>query len=222
MTAVLDYRPPLADRPLTRLAMWLASPMSLRWRTTVVVSSCLVLWGAAWLPGATVVEVAGWAGLAICAIYGVLRRQLRWCVRTTHGLPSIGTPHSERYGWKRLLLVTLATSSPFFWWPLRVSLLVQRPLLDRFAWHTYAESPMLEPPATPRLVGLFIVARAGAAPNCVRIQVFGANEWLEYSPDLDVGPTFRSSRIPWFLGWTLPPSGQRWSVDSMRYKSYCG
>jgi hypothetical protein len=51
VTQVLDYRPPLADRPLTRLTTWFATPMSPRWRTIVVVSSCLVLWGAAWLPG---------------------------------------------------------------------------------------------------------------------------------------------------------------------------
>ena len=123
--------------------------MSPRWRTAVVTSSCLFLWGAAWLPGAMIVEMTGWSVLATCGIYGLFRRQLRWTVRCTHGLPSIGRPASESYSRQQLLLLAMAVTSPFYWWPLRISMFLQRPLLDQFAWHAYAEKPMMNPPSTP-------------------------------------------------------------------------
>ena len=222
VTQVLDYRPPLADRPLTRLTTWLATPMSLWWRTAMLISSVCVLWGAAWLPGAGIVEGAGWVGLSAVATYGCVRKPMRWIVRRAHGLPQVWSPRSEWYGRWQLILVTLAVSSPLFWWPLRLNMLIQRPLLDRFAWHAYAQAPMLNPPTTPRLVGLFVVTRAGAAPNAVRIGVFGAGGTLEYTPDAAVGASFRVGGTPWYLLWVIPPASGRWSVDSMHYKPYCG
>ena len=141
VTQVLDYRPPLADRPLTRVTTWLATPMSPRWRTVTLVSSGLVLWGAAWLPGAGIVETAGWLGLSLCATYGCVRKPMRWIVRRAYGLPPLWSPASEWYSRRQLLLLILAVSSPLFSWPLRISVLVHRPLLDQFAWHVYAEAP---------------------------------------------------------------------------------
>ncbi|MDQ3440215.1 MAG: hypothetical protein M3478_07680 [Planctomycetota bacterium] len=180
---VLDYRQPLADRPLTRLTTWLATPMSPRWRTAVIASSCLVLWGAAWLPGALAVESLGWFGLIICATHGLVRRPLRWIVRKTHGLPSVRGVASERYAPWQLLLLAAAASSPIYWWPLRVSLFIQRPFIDRFGWHVYAEAPMLYPPATPRMAGLFIVTQIHANPNGALASVLGSGGGLSYGPN---------------------------------------
>jgi hypothetical protein len=223
VTQVLDYRPPLADRPLTRLTAWLATPMSPRWRTIVCVSSCLVLWGAAWLPGAAIVEWAGWIGLIICGTYGTLRKPLRGLVRHTHGLPALRVPDSERYRWHQLLLLSLAISSPIGWWPLRVNLFLQAPALERFAWHVYAEMPMSHPPRTPQMAGLFIVKGVRASPNGVGMTVMGAGGRLDYSPSGSrQAHWLQRQAVPWFLRWVIPPRIGNWSVDSTHYKPYSG
>lgn len=223
MTPVLNYLPPLADRPLTRLTTWLATPMSPRWRMVMLGSSAAVLWGAAWLPGASVVEWTGWVGLILCASYGLLRKPLRRVVRLTHGLPSLCTPESERYSRRQLLLLFLAVSSPIYWWPLHVNMVIQRPFMDRFAWHAYAEAPMVSPPRTPRLVGLFVVTSVRAHPNGVRMSILGAGGQLDYSPGGSrQAHWLHRQAVPWFLQWVVPPRSGRWSVDSMHYAPYCG
>jgi hypothetical protein len=220
VTQVLDYRPPLADRPLTRLTTWLATPMSPRWRTATLVSSALVLWGAAWLPGAGIVEAAGWLGLALCATYGCVRKPMRWIVRRAYGLPPVSSPASEWYARWQLALLILAVSSPLFWWPLRLSMLVQRPLLNRFAWHAYAEAPMLDPPATPRLVALVVVSRVRPNPSGVELRVLGTTATLRFSADAPVDPHWAFDYAPWYSWWMIPPASAGWSVDSMSYRLY--
>jgi hypothetical protein len=188
----------------------------------VIVSSCLVLWGAAWLPGATFIEMAGWIGLAASGLYGIVRRQLRWIVRCMHGLPPIGKPASERYTRRQLLLLAMAVTSPFFWWPLRVSLFIQRPLLDRFAWHAYAEMPMLAPPRTPRMVGLFVVTGVRAHPGGVELRLLGTTGALQYSSDGEGQRYWPFYATPWFMWWAAPPAIGAWGVDSLRYRLYFG
>jgi hypothetical protein len=218
---VLDYRPPLADRPLTRLTTWLASSMSPRWRTAVVISSCLVLWGAAWLPGALIVESCGWAGLITCGSYGSVRRALRWVIRKTHGLPSVRAVRSEQYARWQLLLLAAAATSPIYWWPLRVSLFVQRPLVDRFGWYVYAEAPMLFPPSTPRMVGLFVVTEIHAGPSGAFVRVLGSGGGLSYGPDgARVPHWLRPEQVPWFMRWSVPPASGHWYVQAMRYRQW--
>lgn len=214
---VLDYRPPLEDRPLTRLTTWLVTPLSPWWRTAMVASSCLVLWGAAWLPGATLVEWLGWIGLSICATYGLLRRPLRWIVRRLHGLPSLRNVASERYAWWQLLLLVAAVSSPIYWWPLRLSLLVQRPFIERFGDYVYAEAPMLYPPATPRMAGLFIITDARADPGGATVRVWGSHGTMTYVPDGAAAPYWLNpARMPWYLRWALPPASGHWAINSRR------
>ena len=194
---VLEYRPPLADRPLTRLTTWLATPMSSRWRMGTLVASALVLWGAAWLPGAGIVEGVGWLGL-----------------------PPMWSPPSEEYARWQLVLLVLAVSSPLFWWPLRVSMFIQRPLLNRFAWHAYADAPMLDPPATPRLVGMFVVTRVRASPGGVELRVLGNTAAFHFSADGPADDRWPFSNTPWYTWWVIPPSSGAWSVDSLVYRLY--
>jgi hypothetical protein len=215
---VLEYRPPLADRPLTRLTTWLATPMSPLWRTATLVSSALVLWGAAWLPGAGIVEGVGWLGLAVCTSYGCVRKPMRWIVRRAYALPPMWSPPSEWYARWHLVLLVLAVSSPLFWWPLRVSMLIQRPLLNRFAWHAYAEAPMLDPPATPRLVGLIVVTRVRASPGGVELRVFGTTAAFQFSADGPTDHRWPFSNSPWYMWWVIPPSSGAWTVDSLIYR----
>ena len=75
-------------------------------------------------------------------------------------------------------------ATPLLNWPLRVSLLVQRPLLDSFGWHCYAEVPMLYPPTTPRMVGLYMVTGIAADPNGVTFNVRGGG-LLRYDVEPD-------------------------------------
>jgi hypothetical protein len=136
-------------------------------------------------------------------------------------MPSMSKPGSERYSSRQLIVLILATTSPFYWWPMRVSLFVQRPLLDRFAWHAYAEAPMLHPPGTPRMVGAFVVTQVRADPNGVSIRVLGTRGGLNFRPRGSRTPSWlRSADVPWFMRWSIPPESGRWFVRSMRYRDY--
>jgi hypothetical protein len=182
-------------------------------RTVVLVGAAAVLWGRAWLPGAMYVEAAGWTALAGAVLYGIVHRDLRRRLRARRGLEPIGLPASERYRRRHVLLVALAMAAPLTSWPLRVSLWAHRPLLDRFGWHVYAEAPMVDPPGTPRMVGLLVLSRVQPNTDGATLSVAGGGR-VHYVAEGGRGP-FRpwyADRTPWYLWWVLPPMSGRWAT----------
>jgi hypothetical protein len=205
VTQVLDYRPPYEDSFVVHVKQWLASPLSALWRGATIASAFAIIWGSAWLAGGFGVEVAGSAVLIAVTLYTTLRRSVRFFI--TGGISEREPPESERYArWQRVV-IALAVATPLLNWPLRVSLLVQRPLLDSFGWHCFAEAPMLYPPTTPRMVGLYMVTKISPDPNGVTFTVRGGGS-LRYDmdPDLAIRRKYACTGPPSLL---LPSSG-RW------------
>jgi hypothetical protein len=197
-------------RAAPQLIRRLTQPMA-RWLRRLVTMSCLgILWGAAWLPAGAVAESLGWIVVIDVSAFIIFRRMLRFLFRRS--VTRLGLPPSERDTRGQKLVVFLAMTSTIGWWPLRVSLFVQRPLLDRFAWHAYAELPMDSPPRTPRFVGLLLVMNVHTVPNCVTINTPRGRLIC----DPDGGWPYELSRsdeeYPWWLQWLLPPISGKWAV----------
>ena len=118
------------------------------------------------------------------------------------------------------MIVLLAMSSTICWWPLAINLLLQEPLLHRFAWDVYANRPM-EAPATSGVAGLFILESARADPNGVVLLVWGGGV-IDYAPN----QTYRwhmkygyyPEDAPWYLQWAVAPSGRNWTVMSHKFR----
>jgi hypothetical protein len=201
------------NRPLrSRLIEWLSSPTNARVRRTVIVSCGMILWGAAWLPGAFFVEGAGWCVLVLAVAYGIFRRIARRITRIRSGQAPIVRPPSERYSRRQIALVALAMSSPILYWPLRLNLLIHRPLLDRYAWNAYAERPMISPPATPRMVGGFVINANEAQPRGVVVHVFGGGTmfWSENNRYIGYGIYWTGEL--WYLRWITETTCGPWTV----------
>jgi hypothetical protein len=129
----------------------------------------------------------------------------------------IPTPASERYATSHSALLLLALSAFFYPWPLQVNLVLHRPLLDRFAWDAYANTPMLAPPSTPRMVGLFFVTEVRAAPHDVTLDVLGSGAVLYYTPPDASAEWSADERIPWLLRCVTPADSGAWTVEQRRY-----
>lgn len=182
-------------------------------RRMLLIGCAAILWGAAWLPGARYVELAGWCAACAVVCYTIPRRFLRLLLRWQLGMRRMGSITSERFSRRQLLLVALAMSSPLFWWPLRVSMFVQRPLLDHFAYYMFAQRPLIHPLTSPRPVGWLLVAGASADPHGVEMHVLGGGSiyWSENRPH---GPDWSCSPVDverWRC-WTAPPTAGQWYV----------
>jgi hypothetical protein len=205
------------NRPLrSRLIEWLSSPTSVGVRRALLVSCGMILWGAAWLPGAFLIEGTGWCLLVLAVIYGIARRIARRITRKRSGQPLLLRSPSEQYSRRQVLLVALAMSSPILHWPLRLNLLIHRPLLDRYAWNTFAQRPMIDPPATPRMVGGFVITANEAQTRGVVVHVFGGGTmfWSENGRYLGYGISWDDE--PWYLRSIMETSCGPWTVWPVR------
>jgi hypothetical protein len=193
-----------------RLKRAVAAPMSPWWRSAVVTACAAVLWGVAWLPGGTAVEFLGWTVLITVILVGLVRRGVRRKLYRRLRLPPPSLPVSERYSRWQVCIVLLGMSALFYSWPLRLNLLIHRPLLDRFAWHAYAEVPFFERPRTPRLIGLIIVSDLRVDANNVWLNVPQSGH-LIWSAD---GPreyySWLRTEAPWYYRWAVPPTSGKW------------
>jgi hypothetical protein len=200
-------------RPMPRFVAALAGPIGPWARRALLIACGAILWGAAWMPGARFVEMLGWfaAGAIVC--YTLARRLIRTALRTHHVQPPLRSPASERFGRWQISLVVLAISSPLFWWPLRVSLLIQRPLLNRFDRYAYEDRPMSSPPSMPRMIGGFVVDKIWVAPTSITLRVLGGG-MIQWSSDAsDHGLSWmRSQPIPWYYQWAIPPCSGNWEA----------
>jgi hypothetical protein len=194
----------LSER-VPRLKRSLAAPMSPRIRRSVLISCGAILWGAAWLPGGRYVHVAGWITLIGLTLLIWFRRGVRRDLYQRFSLPVPELPPSERYTRLQTLLVLLAMTARILWWPLQVHLWIERPFLDHFAWSAYAVTPALDPPRTPRLVGLFLIDELRPEPTGVWLHVAGG------------GPLYwKADPTAEYLAWRrseLTPSSGPWSAD---------
>lgn len=111
----------------------LIGPMDNRLPKMVTGASFCILYGAAWFPIGGWLEVGGWIVLIAGTLYGIVRRAIRAVLRRNFQLPPLSMPNSERYWRWQQIVVALAISSTIYWWPLRLNMWLQRPLLDRFA-----------------------------------------------------------------------------------------
>ena len=196
----------------SRLLRALVGPLQGWIRRAVVLSSIAILWGSAWLPGADWVRDGGWLLLLACVVYSLLRRCARLMLRWYFKLGRLPRQPSEKFSRRQLLVLALAMSAPIGWWPLRLHMWIERPLLDRFGWHMYAEVPMLNQPPPPRMIGLFIARDAGAGYDGTSIGVLGGGS-LHYRPDGRKGPEWWESDAPWYFGWLQPPRAGPWSAN---------
>jgi hypothetical protein len=198
-------------RPMPWLVRTLAGPMSVWVRRAVLICCVGILWGAAWMPFGNISEENGWILLAVLTIYTIVRRSIRFVLRHHYAQRLIRVADSERYRRGQLLLVFLTATSSIFCWPLRVSLFVQRPFLNHFGWYAYAKAPMLNPPKSPRMVGLFLVTDVALSPRSVTLEV-NCRGSLRYYPEgireQDFG--WIHAQAPWYLRWVVPPSGGKW------------
>jgi hypothetical protein len=202
---------------LARFLDVLAGPMS-RWPCRLTLLSCgAIIWGAAWLPGARYLEFIGWAAVVAATVYTVARRFLRHSIRAYRRQPRLALPASEQFDCRQVLLVFLAMTTPLFWWPLRLNLLIHLPLLNRLAWHTYADRPMLNPPATPRMAGLFVITGIGVDTNFVSLRVYGGGEMTWRADNRrDYYYAYYPDDTPWFLYWNVWPRCGHWLVHPYR------
>jgi hypothetical protein len=203
-------------RPMPWVVSMLTSPMSPFIRTGVIVGSSAILWGAAWLPGGRYVELLGWVMLSLAVAYTLPRRGIRTILRRRYAQPLRSRPESEKYRPWQLGLVFLAITSPFFFWPLRVSLFIHRPLLDRFARDAHDVRPLFDPPRTPRFVGALVLTEVRVSPNYVTLEVLG-NGALHWSPD---GPRtwnhwLAASNLPWWYRWVARPVSGHWIAEPL-------
>lgn len=209
-----DPRTMSVGRPMRSLAAALASPISSFVRTAVTSASVLILWGAAWLPGGRYVELLGWSVLAAAVVFSLSRRLVRRIVRWWYLQPLRKRPASERYAWWQVVLVLLATTSPFFFWPLRISLLIHRPMLDGFVRDAHQVRPLFDPPSTPRRVGAFVVTRVWVEPGSVTLEVLGGGSlhWY-YVQNPGWNHWLAADRLPWWYLWVARPTSERWIAE---------
>lgn len=150
----------------------MATPTGSWVRMPTLIGCAAILWGAAWLAGAQRVEMLGWSLMIATSSYRLVRHVIRALIRRAFAQPHTRHPPLRFKRWQ-LALLALAMSSRFFFWPLYLNLLIHRPLLDRFARYAFEDVPMLNPPPTPRSIGLLTVNRVVTSPSGVSLAISG-------------------------------------------------
>jgi hypothetical protein len=198
--------------PRSALAQRLIGPAPVVIRRAVVGSCIAILWGAAWFVGSEFVEDLGWLVLVVATVCGMFWRMQRRLLRLYFRLDRLDTPTSETYTRRQKLIVALAMSSTIYWWPLRVSLFVQRPFLDHLGWYAYAVAPAIDPPSCPRWAGLIVFTKILPDTHGAWLSVAGGGQ-LRYQPEDPFEYDWRFPDVPCYARWTLPPCVGPWAAS---------
>lgn len=202
------HRPPWVRALATPTGSWVRMP--------TLIGCAAILWGAAWLAGAQRVEMLGWSLMIATSSYRLVRHVIRALIRRAFAQPHTRHPPLRFKRWQ-LALLALAMSSRFFFWPLYLNLLIHRPLLDRFARYAFEDVPMLNPPPTPRSIGLLTVNRVVTSPSGVSLAISGGGTLHWWASTPWSYPSWPApGDVPWYLKWVLAPATGRWVVHMPR------